>query len=346
MLVASTDRRMEPPLPTKNSSQSLVDELQDLVHKQLLDLVSEQPLAILDFPDIRNCGDSAIWLGELAYLAKRHGKRPAYVSRMHDFSARALARAVPDGPIFIHGGGNFGDVWGAHQDFREHVLERFPDRQVVQFPQSIHYKSAERIEASKRAIGRHKDFVLLVRDTNSLEFAETHFDCAVRLCPDMAFCIGPIQAARPEFPVLAMLRADLEKAGDSDLLDLGDTPVEDWITESKGRVRLAKALGGASALLARRPRETRLRSLDAAAHNRFQRGIRQISRAQVIVTDRLHVHICSLLLGKPHAVLDNSYGKIRRFMDTFSGSTTLAYRAESLDDGIAWAREQAAAALR
>jgi exopolysaccharide biosynthesis predicted pyruvyltransferase EpsI len=346
MLVGSADRGMEPPLPINSSSQSLVDELQDLVHKQLLDLVSEQPLAILDFPDIRNCGDSAIWLGEMAYLARRHRKRPAYLCRMHDFSSGALTRAVPDGPIFIHGGGNFGDVWGTHQDFREHVLERFPDRRVVQLPQSIHYKSAERLEASKRAIGRHKDFVLLVRDTNSLEFAETHFDCAVRLCPDMAFCIGPIRAARPEFPVLAMLREDLEKAGDPEPLDLGGIPVEDWITESKGRVRLAKALGAASALLVRRPGETRLRSLDAAAHNRFQRGIRQISRAQAIVTDRLHVHICSLLLGKPHAVLDNSYGKIQRFMDTFSGSTTLAYRAESLDDAVAWAREQAVTEVR
>ena len=59
------------------------------------------------------------------------------------------------------------------------------------------------------------------------------------------------------------------------------------------------------------------------------------------MTDRLHVHICSLLLGRPHAVLDNSYGKIRRFMDAFSGGTALSYRASSLADGVAWARHQA-----
>jgi exopolysaccharide biosynthesis predicted pyruvyltransferase EpsI len=59
------------------------------------------------------------------------------------------------------------------------------------------------------------------------------------------------------------------------------------------------------------------------------------------VTDRLHVHICSLLLGRPHAVLDNNYGKIRRFMAAFSGGTDLSYQATSLDDGIAWARRQA-----
>jgi pyruvyl transferase EpsO len=117
--------------------------------------------------------------------------------------------------------------------------------------------------------------------------------------------------------------------------------MEDWITESPRRVRVSKALGMASALLALKPAEMRLRKLDAAARNRFQRGIQQISRGRAIVTDRLHVHICSLLLGRPHAVLDNNYGKIRRFMATFSGGTDLSYQASSLGDGIAWARRQA-----
>ena len=94
-------------------------------------------------------------------------------------------------------------------------------------------------------------------------------------------------------------------------------------------------------LLAESRARSRTRKLDAAAKARLRRGIRQISRGRAIVTDRLHVHICSLLLGRPHAVLDNSYGKIRRFMAAFSGGTDLSYKAASLDDGIAWARSQA-----
>jgi pyruvyl transferase EpsO len=324
------------------SNLDVIAKLQGNIHDCLKDYVSaDEPLAILDFPDIRNCGDSAIWLGEMAYLDKKYGKRPAYVSRMDDFSPEELERIMPTGPIFIHGGGNFGDLWGAHQDFRERVLERFPGRQVIQFPQSIHYKSQERVDQSARIIGRHKNFVLLVRDEESREFAEKHFDCQVRLCPDMAFSIGALQPAASEFPVLAMLRADREKASDSDLSAYPDVPREDWITESARSVRVSKAFGAGSAFVALKPAEMRLRKLDAAAHNRFRRGIRQISRGRAIVTDRLHVHICSLLLGRPHAVLDNSYGKVRRFMNAFSGGTNLSYKATSLDDGIAWARRQA-----
>ncbi|AGB74903.1 MULTISPECIES: polysaccharide pyruvyl transferase family protein [Rhizobium] len=327
---------------TLPSNQQLIAKLDNMIHDCLKDYISnDEPLAILDFPDIRNCGDSAIWLGEMAYLNRRYGKRPAYVSRIDDFSPEQLDRTMPTGPIFIHGGGNFGDIWDAHQDFRERVLERFPNRQVIQFPQSIHYKSQARIEESARVIGRHKHFVLLVRDEESKEFAHKHFDCEVRLCPDMAFSIGPIRPEAPEFPVLAMLRSDLEKVGEANLSAYPDIPKEDWTTESAKRVRISKAIGAATALMALKPAEIRLRKLDAAAHNRLRRGIRQISRGQAIVTDRLHVHICSILLGRPHAVLDNSYGKIRRFMAAFSGGTDLAYRATSLDDGIAWARHQA-----
>lgn len=318
---------------------ALIAKLQAKIHDCLKgDVEENEPLAILDFPDIRNCGDSAIWLGEMAYLERHHGKRPAYVSRIHDFSAEDLERAMPNGPIFLHGGGNFGDVWGAHQDFRERVIERFPDRRIIQFPQSIHYKSRARMEQSARIIDRHRHFVLLVRDEESRQFAQQRFNCEVRLCPDMAFSIGPIRPRAPEIPVLAMLREDLERVGDHDLSAYPEIPAEDWISESARLVRVSKAIGAASALLALKPAELRLRKLDAAAHNRLRRGIRQISRGRAIVTDRLHVHICAMLLGRPHAVLDNNYGKIRRFMAAFSSGTELSYQAKSLDDGIAWAR--------
>ncbi len=327
------------------SDLALIAKLQGMIDDCLRDdLAGDRPLAILDFPDIRNCGDSAIWLGEMAYLASR-GKRPAYVSRMRDFSPEALGRAVPEGPLFIHGGGNFGDLWVSHQDFREAVLERFPHRRIIQFPQSIHYRSQARIGQTARAISRHRNFLLLVRDEESRDFAEKHFDCEVRLCPDMAFWIGAVEPEAAEFPVLAMLRADLEKTGEVDRSAYPGLPIEDWITESARRVRVSKAAGAASAFLALKPAEMRLRKLDAAAHNRFRRGIRQISRGRAIVTDRLHVHICSLLIGRPHAVLDNSYGKIGRFMAAFSGGTELAYRASSLDDGLEWASGRASPAI-
>jgi pyruvyl transferase EpsO len=180
----------------------------------------------------------------------------------------------------------------------------------------------------------------MVRDEASQHFAEQHFDCEVRLCPDMACYIGAVEPEPARLPVLAMLRNDQEKmAGRADRSAWPEVPVEDWIAEPKMPVRIARLRGAASALFDASNR--RLRMLDAVAGQRFRRGTRQLSRGRAIVTDRLHVHIVSLLLGRPHAVLDNSYGKVRNFMAAFSGGSDLSYLATSLDDGIAWAREQA-----
>lgn len=320
-----------------------IDAMQAKIHAVLAPLITDSPIAILDFPDIRNVGDSAIWVGEVAYLKRLHRRRPDYVSTIGRFSDTDLERISPDGPIFIHGGGNFGDIWVRHQDFREQVMKRWKNRKIVQFPQSIHFDDKARAEQTARAIAEHKNFVLLVRDEESKQFAMTHFDCEVHLCPDMAFCIGPIAAQTPSLPVLAMLREDREKVANREGMDALDCPVEDWIQEPKLPVRWAKALGALSALPSM-DRVAMLRNkLDAAANQRLGRGTRQLQRAQAIVTDRLHVHIISLLLGRPHAVLDNSYGKITRFIEAFPGGMDLTYRASSLKDAMQWARAQAAA---
>jgi pyruvyl transferase EpsO len=322
------------------SHLKLIEDLQRQVEASLDEHITGEPMAIVDFPDIRNVGDSAIWLGELAYLAKRKATNLAYVSRMRDFSEAELQARAPTGPIFIHGGGNFGDIWLPHQDFRERVMKRWPGRPVVQFAQSIHFGSPARAEQTARVISKHGNFTLFVRDEASKEFSEKHFDCRVLLCPDMAVCLGALKAPSPDMGVLAMLRGDREKAGSHDFSAHPHLAVEDWVTEPWLPIRVAKAIGAAGALRTFDPMRMRLSRFNAAANQRLGRGLRQIGRARAIVTDRLHVHVLSLLLGKPHAVLDNSYGKIAGFMGAFSGGTNLSYRAKSLADAVEWARAQ------
>ena len=130
------------------------------------------PFSVLDFPDHGNVGDAAIALGTTAYFREHRGAVPSYVASLGDFSEAALRAAVPEGPIFIHGGGNFGDLWPRHQDFREHLLQRFTDREIIQLPQSIHFDDRGRVARSARVIAGHGKFRLLVRDLAYLyEFA-------------------------------------------------------------------------------------------------------------------------------------------------------------------------------
>jgi pyruvyl transferase EpsO len=57
----------------------------------------------------------------------------------------------------------------------------------------------------------------------------------------------------------------------------------------------------------------------------------------VVITDRLHAHLLALLLDIPHAALDNSYGKLGRFLDAWTGEAAALHRAPTMADAERWA---------
>jgi exopolysaccharide biosynthesis predicted pyruvyltransferase EpsI len=319
----------------------VIRHLQEKAVAGLRDIGTDAPFCLLDFPDQPNVGDSAIWLGATAYFREHRGAAPGYVSSIAAFSETALRASVPEGPIFIHGGGNFGDLWPRHQKFREHLLERFLDREIIQLPQSIRFEHPERVARAAHAIARHGRFRLLVRDQPSYEFATANFECEVRLCPDMAFFLGALERqGAPEVDVFYLMRTDKERSVEAPTGQPGYTSrMADWLTESRLSVLAHKLFGivrglrgGCLSRIALRRRQ-----YDAVAWARMARGCRLLSSGQVVITDRLHAHILSFLLGIPHAVLDNTYGKIGACLDAWTGHAPGVHRASSPDDAERWA---------
>lgn len=308
----------------------LMQDMADVVR-----VIGDAPYALIDFPDHPNVGDSAIWMGTRAWTEAALGRAPALVAPMAD--GLAGLEAV-DGAVLLHGGGNFGDVWPAHQDYRIAVLDARKGRPVIQMPQSIHFAEPARIDATARAIDAHGAFTLLVRDRESLALAEARFPCDVRLCPDMAFGMGPLRRrGAADLDVLLVLRTDHERVTES----AGRLPpgwlLTDWMEDTPGlydRITRQTRIG---ALLSLNPRELSRaararRFYDAIAEERVERGLRLLSRARFVITDRLHVHILSTLLGIPHVFLDNSYGKIRRLSQAFGTAWQGATAARTLDE--------------
>src|SRR5690349_9799511 len=96
------------------------------------------PCALLDFPNHANVGDSAIWLGETARL-RRHGVEIVYACDQETYAPERLAARLGDGVILLHGGGNLGDFWIEHQQFRERVIDEFRNNPIIQLPQTIYF---------------------------------------------------------------------------------------------------------------------------------------------------------------------------------------------------------------
>lgn len=299
------------------SYTSIIAKLQHKIDEVLKPLLDGRPFALVDFPDHSNVGDSAIWLGETAFFAK-HGVRPTYCSNLKTHDSDEMRNAVGDGTIFLHGGGNFGTIWEAHQDFRIDLLRRFPGQRIVQLPQSIHFDSPDNVHETTKAIEAHGNFVLLVRDQPSLDFARRHFRCETALCPDMAFYIGALTRKPPTLDLFYLLRTDLEKSISGLPEHQARTfKVDDWLEDDRLAIKTTTALSRVWNFGTPRDK-ARFAKYERLAKLRLQRGTEMLSSGRVVITDRLHGHIMSVLLGIPHVALDNNYGKLSNFIDAWT----------------------------
>lgn len=328
---------------SRESHVQLIARLNNQIDEILAPHVGQGPYAILDFPDHSNVGDSLIYLGELNWLSRQLGQLPTYSCR-YDSDRDEIAKAMPSGTIFLHGGGNFGDVWPWYQKFREDVLRQFRGRSIVQLPQSIHFDDPTLADSTAKAIADHGAFTLMVRDRESYEFAIRRFDCPVYLCPDMAFALGPLdRVSAPVRDVLLLLRTDKETRLESCMENA--LVAEDWLDTEPGLHKRMHRAMRLRTICNLRPSAWRRSARQVLyyrllAENRKMRGAGQLSSAKMVVSDRLHAHILSTLLGIPHVVLDNYYGKIGRFVEAFGTDWRGMMRAGSLEEGLEMARAQ------
>jgi pyruvyl transferase EpsO len=297
--------------------------------------------ALLDFPDHSNVGDSAIWAGAVAALHDA-GIALRYRCDPETYDPSHLSRAVPAGPIFINGGGNLGDVWRRHQRLREAVLRDFPDRAIVQLPQTVHFQHAENLDAARRVFDGHVNFTVLVRDHFSLDLTRREFRARSALCPDMAFYLGRIDREQPpDVDILWLRREDRESAAENVNVP-SDVLVCDWLDERVPPLRRVRRALRPLALREPQPLRVMNRALGAAydrqARQRLREGCRLLGRGKVVITDRLHAHILCLLLGIPHVLLDNSYGKVRRVHAAWTAEAPQVRWASSPEEAVASAR--------
>jgi pyruvyl transferase EpsO len=315
---ASVNTAMSP--AEKSQSSVLIRRLMANIDAVLKPLISPgRPLALVDFPNHPNVGDSAIWLGEAAWLAGNRNNRH-YVCGWRDYDARTLRRRLPSGPVLIHGGGNFGDLWPAHQAFRERVIREFPDREIIQFPQTIHFSDPVRLRDAAAIVNAHPNFTLLARDARSLQLCREVFRCRSFLCPDMAFYLGALEPAASRTGhkgTVFLMRTDKEALSTA-IRHASDAPTTvDWLNDTFACRLLAYAFRIASSTSHRNLAFLSSTLADRVARLRLTRGIRVLTRQQRVVTDRLHGHILCLLLGVPHQLVDNSYGKLSSFVTTW-----------------------------
>lgn len=315
---------------------ALVDALRARVESTLGPVLhGVRRVALLDVPVHENIGDSAIFLGTLAFL-RRAGIPVCCACSIDTYTRAGVAQRLGDGMILLSGGGNLGDLWPYTEAFRHRVLADFPRTPIVQLPQTMYYANRAALDAARAAFDAHPRLTLMLRDAHSLEAARAAFAAPAVLCPDLAFALGPIRRpVAPTAPVVWLARRDREAAPGARPAGVATV---DWTTRPRSRLaagerQLRTWITGRPTMLGPATRALGVVAGWAAAQ-RVRAGCAMLAAGRAVITDRLHGHILSLLLGIPHAVLDNSYGKVRHFYETWTHGSPLVRWVESADRAL------------
>lgn len=290
-------------------------------------LVRGEKVALVDFPNHENSGDSLIYLGELAYL-QRLGVDAAYVADHSRYNPEHLRALVPSGPILLHGGGNFGDRWTDFQEFREQVVADFPDRDIIQLPQGIEFSDGPALEKAQSVLGAHPALTLLIRDHAGVERARELFPNArVAFCPDMAFGYGTVDRPVPIVDLVILRRRDSESAQSGQAFSAPPRTSRvdtDWGLTGTAKV-VSRFLKLPGAVLKRVPRlavplhPVQKWCYQAQAKLNVGHAVKILGQGLVVATDRLHATVLSSLMGIPVVAMDNANGKISAITRDYLG---------------------------
>ena len=299
----------------------MIEQLTELKQKlsPIADLISDKKdVFYFDYPLHLNVGDLLIYHGTEQFFKDYHIDVRLRRSE-YDFDLDEVkAKITPNTTILCHGGGNFGDLYFAHQNMRETLVKTFPNNRIIVLPQTLYYKDPAKQQAAAELFAAHPDCYLLARDERTLA-AFQQFSPNARLSPDMAHELyGTLPSkGQPTGQTLYFLRKDIE-ASDVEKNQIAqldaNAHIKDWddilsATDSK--------VLAISWRVARLANKLKLHWLKDAVHafwfNYTQKIVQRVAQTFLsydrVVTSRLHGHIFSCLLELPNRVLDNSYGK-------------------------------------
>ena len=351
----------------QNSRIQTPKDVKFKLHNALDQIPDFERCAFLDCPSHYNIGDHLIWLGGLFYLTQTRQANIEYISTKNDFSESEFSTKSREGPIFLHGGGNFGDLWPGFQDFRENIALNYKNRPVIILPQTAFFSSEEALEKSAKIFNQHPDLTIFAREDKSYGLLKkAFFKCRILKAPDMAFQLvdlpksdlGVARSGR----ILYLCRTDheIDNAFEPDKLGIENLEIDDWVSFRwmkkapqnwiyfPGRVSIVRelwqrGLSSPKEWLSRQVWQRlhpSISNFSKVPHTDLHRtswglmhsGIYQLQGYDLLITNRLHVHILCLILEIPHILLPGSYYKITSFYRTWTSEISSCRFIEKLED--------------
>lgn len=276
-------------------------------------------LFIYGVPTHGNIGDRAISLAENKFLKKNFWTHKVINVPAGIFftSKKILPQDVVNNydVILLHGGGNMGNVYTQEEDLRRAVIEKFPSNKIVIFPQTINFSKKfnnynKELSETKRVYSNHKQLTIIAREEVSYGIMKDIFpNNNVLLAPDIVLFYNPKKLGQgSEYSVVTLMRDDVEKTlsgNDQNKLfkHLNDRFGKDKVLHTDMQYKAE-------------PSPWQLLGIEKASDEMLVSGkLKQISNSKIVVTDRLHGMIFSVLMNRVCVVFSNHDWKIKGVFD-------------------------------
>lgn len=259
----------------------------------------EKIIYLMAAPDYGNLGDHAIAIAEKKVLHEIFPEHKLIEIDCGTYNncEEDLKRIISDkSMILITGGGFLGDLWMNMEGIVRSVISNYPDNKIIILPQSLYFrnKSGVEYENTCRIYRSHRNLKMILRERFSFEEAHKILsEDKTFLLPDMALYLE--ESMPPHEPgkhVLLCMREDKERI----LSDEKQKMIHDFFSERGWQISESSNI-------------TENFSTDQR-DSRVMARLKEFHDADLVITDRLHGMIFSVLAGTPCIAFNNLSRKV------------------------------------
>lgn len=297
--------------------QKIWNRLKNVMKEYSLKKIIKKNRNLLIFTPLHgNLGDHAIALAEQYIFADMKIKYGELTGDDLEFLCINNKLSLMDGKnIIFNGGGNLGSLWKDVEELNRKIINANPRSTIIFMPNSIYYSDSEEdcnfFEESINIYNHHEHLYLLGRERISYELMNKVY-INTYMFPDVAFYLHNIfHFDEDRNGCLICLRNDCEKT----LSDSNSTNLHSLLLNYFEKVEFTDTVKPYKIHFRDRYKEVYEKLLD-------------FSKAEVIVTDRLHGMIFAFLTNTPCIILNSKSPKLKGCYEWIKKSKNLIF----LDD--------------
>jgi len=284
---------------------------------------NKRKIFLIGTPWYGNIGDQAITIGEkyiIGILFKDYKiieiPYEVYMSKLQNFFKFNIEE---DDIIFLQGGGNLGSLYKNEENLRRLIINEYKNNKIIIMPVSIFFHEnnfgKQELEKSMQIYNRHNNLTIMSRDEISYNFAKKFFYKVNNvLVPDIVTSLEETIDNKniKRDGVQFFLRSDIEKILSNEVVE----KLKKYLIEKKIKYNV---------------KDTTIKNLIITKSERKEKFLSRLlmaSKSRLVITDRFHGLVFSVITHTPVIVFKSFDTKIESGIKWFSNLDWVYYVKE------------------